>query len=127
MESQTLSIPVIELEWSDWHSWTALLEDPETYRNSIPVKKPGVYEVRLKNQDARLTIGKTTDLNRRIRQALIRENGKHSAGRRIREKENTKDIELRWAETTHPIAAEEELHNLYRTKFGRLPKYTKRT
>ena len=33
-------------------------------------------------------------------------------------------VEVRWAETDRPAAAEEELHRRHRERFGRLPRYT---
>lgn len=67
METQIISIPTIQLEWSDWNNWITLLEDACSGGIRIPNKRPGVYEVRLKNHKERLTIGKASDLRWRIR------------------------------------------------------------
>ena len=122
MEIQRLNIPIIQLEWSDWYDWNDLKADARSGGIRIPNKKSGVYEARLKGQLERLTIGETADLRWRIRQALIKGKGPHSSGRRIRENEDISNIEVRWAETDRPCAAEEELHMLYVKQFGKLPK-----
>ena len=127
MEIQTLNIATIRLEWSDWFGWNALKEDARSGGIRIPNKKPGVYEARIEDLQERLTIGKASDLRFRIRQALIKGKGPHSSGKRIRENEDTSNIQVRWGETNRPCAAEEELHKQYVAKFGKLPKYTERT
>jgi hypothetical protein len=127
LEIQILKIPTIRLEWSEWYGWNALKEDARSGGIRIPNKKPGVYEARLKGQQERLTIGETGDLRWRIRQALIKGKGLHSSGTGIRENEDVTNIEVRWAETDRPCASEEELHKQYKSKFGKLPKYTEHT
>ncbi len=124
METQILKIPDVHLHWSDWHPWWKIVMHARASSVHIPSKQPGVYEVRLLEGDERLTIGMTTDLRYRIRQCLVKGKGKHSAGERIRATVDTSMIEVRWAETDRPAAAEEELHRHYLEKHGQLPRYT---
>ena len=144
---QTIEIPPIKLDWSNWESWNSL---KETYKkfgkfvaeeevNGLKVghfepigigvpSKSGVYEVRLKgSNDNRLTIGESVSLKIRIKNALIKGSLDHSSGVKIKAHEDLENIEVRWAETEWPCAAEEYLHKTYKKKFGQLPKYTKRT
>jgi len=128
MDKETIRIPPIELDWSDWASWDSLKVDSRSGQGVIvPNKVPGVYEARLTGAEERLTIGKASDLRYRIKQALVKGKAKHSAGDDIRANEDTSRIEVRWAATERPAAAEEELHKRYQTKFGKLPKYTEHT
>jgi len=127
MEIQDILIPPVRLEWSEWNNWIALAEDARSGGIHIPNKKPGVYEVRLNGHLERLTIGKASDLRMRIRQGLIKGKTSHSSGKRIRNSEDTTNIEIRWAETGRPSAIEEELHKQYLAKFGKLPRYTEHT
>jgi len=118
----------IQIEWSDWVQWNRLKIDSRSGAGVIvPNGIPGVYEARLSGADERLTIGKASDLRMRIKQALVKGKAKHSSGTKIRTTEDTSKIEVRWAVTDRPAAAEEELHKQYQTKFGRLPKYTEHT
>lgn len=127
METQDIIIPPIRLEWSEWADWNELIKDARSGGIRIPNGKPGVYEVRLRNNLERLTIGKASDLRMRIRQGLIKGKTPHSAGKRIRANEDISQIEIRWAETDVPSAVEEELHKQYVSKFGKWPKYTDHT
>ena len=129
MESVTLHIPPIELEWSDWVQWNSLKVDSRSGAGVIvPNGVPGVYEVRLIGEkQRRLTIGKASALRWRIKQGLVKGIAKHSSGTKIRRDEDISTIEVRWAKTDRPCAAEEELHKRYRAGFGELPKYTKCT
>ncbi len=129
-EKQILDIGVIELEWSGWHKWEDIITDDRGVRGiHIPNKTRGVYEVRHSGcNDERLTIGKDSDLRMRVRQGLVKGKTKHSTGTRIRKAAiDTGQIEVRWAVTERPAAAEEELHRLYTAIFGRLPEFTKVT
>jgi hypothetical protein len=67
------------------------------------------------------------NLRMRVKQGLV--NGKlpHPVGRKIRENEDLSEVFVRWATTDRPSCVEEELHNRYRLKFGRLPKYALHT
>ena len=56
-----------------------------------------------------------------------RSKGPHSSGGKIGEFENVKELVVRWARTSKPAAAEEELHKLYVKEYGKWPKYTERT
>lgn len=128
MESQTLNIEEINLQWSQWFSWNLLIEDSRGDKGiKIPNGKSGVYEVKFLNDDCRLTIGKASNLRHRIRQCLVKGISSHSAGKRIRQLEDVSNIIVRWAETNRPNAVEEELHMLYRKKYDCLPKYVERT
>jgi len=125
---QVITIPSIVLEWSDWVAWGELLRDAR--RRGIvrvPNRRPGVYEVKCANEESRLTIGKASDLRGRVKQGLVKGKTPHSTGKRIRASEDTSGIVVRWAVAERPACVEEELHRLYREKFGTLPKYTQCT
>ncbi len=116
---EVIEIPRIELHWTDWIAWPDLL--------SQKVRAPrisGVYEVAYPDCDERLHIGKSNRLRRRICRDLVEPEGKHSAGRRIRQNEQVVYLLVRWATTDRPCAAEEELHRRHIARFGRLPKHT---
>ena len=115
-----LTIPPIELTWSTWLAW----DDVATA--AVPTG-PGVYEVRRADAEQRLTMGKATNLRRRIVRGLVKGKLPHSAGKRIRANERVGELVVRWAETDRPAAAEEELHRQHVKKFGRLPRHTQRT
>jgi hypothetical protein len=83
--------------------------------------------VRIVSAEARLTIGKAANLRMRVRQGLVKGKTPHSSGARIRSIEDLAQLEVRWAETEYPAAAEEALHKAYIERFGSLPKYTMRT
>ena len=126
-DQQLISIPDINLEWSEWHSWGLVNKFVRDGGAKIPSEK-GVYEVRCCGTgNERLTIGKASDLRWRVRQALVRGKGLHSSGKLIRGTENVFVLEIRWAATDRPSAVEEELHRLYKNEFKSLPKHTKRT
>jgi len=125
VEKQSLAPLPIVLQWSAWYPWPSLLIDGRAGGIAIPNYKPGVYEARLKGANERLTIGKASDLRRRVRQGLVKGMSFHSSGDGIRANEDTSKVEVRWAETKHRAAAEEELHRQHVAKYGRLPKYTK--
>ena len=124
-------IEPIVLEWSVWHCWNdvaRLVKDGGV----SPPRSTGVYEVKLENEKSRLTIGRSSDLYMRVKQHLMKENGSHSAGRKIRAdikkgKLSASDIRIRWAVTDRPAAVEEELHLRYKGRFGELPQYTENT
>lgn len=125
---EQITIPPITLAWSDWYPWQALLEDARGSNGiHIPNRKPGVYEVRLIGNEARLTIGKAANLRMRVRQGLVKGKTPHSSGDRIRSLEDLALLEVRWALTDFPAAVEEALHKAYVKRFGALPKYTMRT
>jgi hypothetical protein len=129
-DQQCITIPDIKLEWSEWHRWEEVNKFVRDGGAQIPSCK-GVYEVRRPGASGeRLTIGKASDLRWRIRQALVRGIGPHSSGNLIREheKEILASLEIRWAATDRPAAAEEDLHRQYKSEIGdKLPIYTKRT
>jgi hypothetical protein len=129
METKVIDIPKIVLNWSDWVPWTELEEGALSKAGvRIPNRVPGVYEVRYLDSEERLTIGKTSNLRMRLRRGLIEGKSPHSAGKRIRENEETERLEIRWAESEWPSAAEEALHKEYRKKHNdRLPKHVIRT
>ena len=109
------------LEWSEWHPWRDIL----SARVQAP-GQPGVYEARRRDQQIRLTIGETNHLVRRV-SYLIRGNGPHSAGERIRGSESVADLLVRWAVTEHHVEVEERLHREHRDRFGCLPVHTRET
>lgn len=127
MPRQILRIGNILLRWSRWASWQQILLDARQGGARVPNRTSGVYEVKKHGSNRRLTIGKASNLRHRIKQGLVRGIAPHSAGEDIRRYENTQRIDIRWAITSRPSAAEEELHKRYKRRFGRLPTYTDRT
>jgi hypothetical protein len=123
MTREEIHIPHIVLEWSDWFSWSQL----EREVVSPPTKKRGVYEVKYIDGNERLTIGKASDLHKRVVRGLVLGKLKHSTGKKIRAQANPSELMVRWAETERPAAVEEALHIRYKEDFGCLPKYTKIT
>ena len=128
MEEEVIGIPRIILKWSEWVPWDDLKIDAR-YGGGVKVPNhwPGVYEVKYKDSEERLTIGKASDLRMRIKQGLVKGKTKHSSGSKIRVNEDTSKLVIRWAITDRPAAVEEELHKRYQGKFGRLPQYTEHT
>lgn len=124
---QTIVIPKIVLEWSEWVRWSEIEKYARFGGARIPNGVSGVYQARHADTDECLTIGKASNLRMRIRQGLVTGKAPHSAGIKIRASENTETIVVRWAITDRPAAVEEELHRLYKIKFGKYPKYTKHT
>jgi hypothetical protein len=128
MERQEVSIPTIVLEWSDWFSWDDLKVDARYGSGvNVPNDAPGVYEVKYKDSEERLTIGKASNLRMRIKQGLVKGKVPHSSGERIRANEDTSRIVVRWAVTSRPAAVEEDLHQRYQNRFDALPKYVEHT
>ncbi|MEW6770263.1 MAG: hypothetical protein AB1330_02605 [Bacillota bacterium] len=128
MEKEEISIQPILLEWSEWVAWNDLEADVRQGMGvRVPSGKAGVYEVKFRNSEERLTIGKASDLRMRIKQGLVKGKVPHSAGERIRANEDLSKIVVRWAVTDRPSCVEEELHRRYRERFGRLPKYVEHT
>lgn len=128
MEKEEITIPHISLVWSDWIDWNDLEKDariPGAIR--VPNEQPGVYEVKNKNSDERLTIGKASNLRFRIKQGLVKGKSDHSSGDKIRQFENVAQLVVRWAITDRPSAVEEELHRKYEAQYGHLPKYVDHT
>ncbi len=127
-DEETISIPPIMLKWSGWVSWNDLIVDARGGGGvRVPNQVPGVYEVKYKDGEERLTIGKASDLRMRIKQGLVKGKSKHSSGSKIRLNEEVSKLVVKWAITDRPAAVEEELHRKYKTKFGKLPKYTEHT
>lgn len=127
-QKQLIKIGDFTLEWSFWYNWNLIKVDARTKAGiHIPNRQSGVYEVRIKGAKKRLTIGKASNLRHRVRQALVKGKAKHTSGDRIRRHEDVRTLQVRWAETVRPCAAEEELHKLHESKFGKLPKHVKRT
>jgi len=130
MEIQHIQIEPIELNWSEWYSFSDVILDAGNSKIKIP-KSSGVYEAILAIESReRLTIGQTTNLRQRIRDALVNGTMPHSAGEKIRSSVTDvefKNILVRWATTIRPHAIEEELHRLYKKMFNCLPKYTTKT
>jgi hypothetical protein len=76
--------------------------------------------------ETRLIIGKAANLHNRVKQGLVKDMIPHAPGKRLRkeEKDLTK-VTVRWAETSRPAAAEEELLMRHKTKHRRLPIYVR--
>jgi hypothetical protein len=130
METQDIQIEKITMSWSEWYSFSNIAIDQRKSKIKIP-PSAGVYEAILTDGcEERLTIGKANNLRHRIRQGLVKGKIPHSSGKRVRLNVKGMDfqnIQVRWAETIRPCAVEEELHKLYKNKFGCLPKYTMKT
>jgi len=94
---------------------------------TVPNRVPGVYEVKYRDTEERLTIGKTSHLRMSIKQGLVKGKVRHSAGERIRANEDVSRLVVRSAIPDRPAAVEEELHRRYRDKFGMPPKHVKHT
>ena len=103
-EKEIIKIPQIILQWSKWYPWKDVEKGARKSEIKIPNKKPGVYEVKYKCDDKRLTIGKASDLRMRIRQGLVKGKIPHSAGKKIRKNEETSKIVIRWTITDRPAA-----------------------
>lgn len=93
----------------------------------VPNGRPGVYEVRRRDTEERLTIGKASDRRMRIKQGLVKGKTPHSSGEAIGSSEDTSKLEVRWAVVERRAAVEEELHFRHIAKFGGLPKYVQHT
>lgn len=130
METQIITIPPIELKWTDWTEWDKFKLD---FRRKVGVNVPiksGVYEAKYNDTEERLDIGRGSDLRARIKGALVKGTSPHSTGSRIRDKKAEVDfskVVVRWAETDRPAAVEEELHIQYKRKFGKRPEFVKNT
>jgi excinuclease UvrABC nuclease subunit len=127
LEQEEIRIAPIKLKWTDWYSWKSLEVDMRRGEGVKIPNKPGVYEAKYADSEERLTIGKASHLQKRVRRGLVRGTLPHSAGTRIRRREDISRIVVRWATTDRPAAVEEELHKKYRAKYDRLPKHTKHT
>ena len=71
-EKQTINIPVIILNWSEWTSWASIELLERSGGVAIPNGVPGVYEAKHAQLDECLTIGKASNLRHRVRQGLVR-------------------------------------------------------
>ena len=125
-EKEIIKIPEITLEWSEWYPWNKIKENARKTGIKVPEER-GVYQVKYRNENECLTIGKSKNLRRRIKQQLLK--GKnHSEGKKIiKNNEDVSQIVIRWAITDRPAAVEEELHRKHKKKFGKLPKYVEHT
>jgi hypothetical protein len=127
-ELQRLDLRAIELKWSPWHPWELLAADDRGGAGvPVPEGTPGVYEAVIEGEPERLAIGKASDLYERVKDSFVRGNHLHPAGEKIRANEDLSRVRVRWAITDRPAAAEEELHQQHRRRFGRLPKYVAHT
>ena len=124
MEVQIIEIPTVHLEWSEWYNWKEIEMSVRNGGINIPSLK-GVYEVKTRDTDEILTIGKASNLRNRIKRGLVQGKSSHSSGIKIRKHEDTERIQIRWALTNIPSAVEENLHHKYREQnSGNLPRYT---
>lgn len=128
MRRETIKISPMNLEWSDWFAWDSLKADARRKGGiRVPNVIPGVYEVRYQGQQERLTIGRTSNLRMRVKDALVKGKIGHPAGTKIRAKEDTSKIVVRWAVTDRPACVEEELHRRHMKRFRKRPKHTGHT
>jgi hypothetical protein len=86
-----------------------------------------VYEAKIIDDEKRLTIGKASNLRKRVRLGQVKGKISHSSGDRIRDNEDTSKIQVRWAQTDRPSAVEEDLHKKHFEKFNEFPKYVEHT
>ena len=112
---------LVAVQWSEWFPWS----DIASGRTRAP-RRAGVYEVRRRDQDLRLTIGETNLLERRV-SYLVKGTGPHSAGERIRASEAVANLLVRWAVTERHEDVEQYLHGAHWDRFGCLPAHTRRT
>ena len=109
------------VQWSEWFPWNDIAS------GSVRApRRAGVYEVRRRDQEQRLTIGETNLLARRV-SYLVRGTAPHSAGERIRASEQVAHLLVRWAATERHEEVEQYLHGAHWDRFGRLPIHTRRT
>jgi len=127
VEDQVLQTGPIFLEWYRWFRWPELAVSEKSPDRIGPPTDAGVYEVRFEGEEQRLYIGKATNLDRRIKQDLIRGYHVHPAGPALRAEKDKSRILIRWTDTDRPAAVEEELHRLHLERFDAYPKYTQRT
>jgi GIY-YIG catalytic domain-containing protein len=123
----------IVFEWSAWHSWETIAAfKNHRARGPVPAQA-GVYEIRRndgENQDERLYIGSSRNLQVRLYDDLMNKRG----GQRAMQKRQgfvdevsgqTELLAIRWAVTEDYQALERYLHRQYRQQFGHLPKYVR--
>jgi len=125
-DMQVLELPPMVLWWSRWECWEDVTEHGVAILD-LPLRKPGVYEAKLRGSEERLSIGKASDLRTRVLHGLVRGTSSHPSGRKIRDREDLRHVLVRWALTDRPSAAQEELHRLHLATFARLPKHTGHT
>jgi excinuclease UvrABC nuclease subunit len=121
---QTITFEPIILEWTRWYIFSVVVGN----RVLVP-KLSGVYEVIEPNNECRLTIGESKNLNRRIRHNLIK-GSSHSAGEDIKKHFAPivhSTLLVRWALTSKRAAVQEELHRLHMQVYDCMPRYTDKT
>lgn len=109
----------MSLEWSAWVPWTEI----SSGKIQAPAR-PGVYEVKHRDQEIRLHIGESNKLQRRV-SFCLQGAGPHSACERIRANEHVANLHVRWAVTEQHQEAEWQLLEAHEERFGRLPVYTR--
>ncbi|MBM3477153.1 MAG: hypothetical protein FJX75_28125 [Armatimonadetes bacterium] len=121
---QEINIPTMILRWSCGVRWVDIAgigESSEEVR--VPPNEPGVYCVFRKGDIPALYIGQTTNLRRRIVDALVRGTAMHTAGTLIRENEDLSRLVISWGLTDRPAAVEEELIRRHMEEWRKLPQY----
>ena len=127
-EAEDLVIGAIRLQWSRWYRWHELEEDCRGGGGVlVPRKQPGVYEAKRVGAKRRLIIGKAVGLSVRVKYGLVNGTLPYLAGRKIELYDDISRVRIRWACTSRPAAAEEELHQRHLREFGCLPTYTRHT
>ena len=122
-EEEKLFIPLIKLGWSEWAAWEDVSKDVRKGGISPP-DEPGVYEVKYREDDERLLIGRASNLRMRVKQGLVRGKLPYGPAReKILKNEDISRIVIRWAVTYRPATVEEELLLRHIYKFGEPPKY----
>jgi len=120
-----------EYEWHNWVPWDDIKKSTNVRNKIVDIpESSGVYEVRRKNAgnpNERLTIGCSANLRDRVQDELVKgDRTLHNRGPKIREKEDTSKIEVRWATTIYYYELELDLQRKYIEQFGALPEYDKR-
>ena len=122
-QPEVLEIPPIVLRWSYSERWDDVAGTGEHATEFQLPTDPGVYFVYRVGEPVLLYIGGTSNLRRRVTDALVRGKLMHIAGQKIREGEDVEGLRVAWAVTDRPAAAEEELHRKHLERCGRPPKY----
>jgi len=101
-----ITIPEILLEWSEWTELKRIDVDyRKVERTSLfPPDASGVYQVRSHGEV--IYIGKSSDLDRRVRKGLVKGVVEHCNRKKIR---RHKKLQVRWASTDRISAVEEDL------------------
>jgi hypothetical protein len=125
---------VIEWEWQPWAAWDTIRKwTDKRYPSLIPTTS-GVYELRRVVSDGvdseeRWLIGKSDNLDRRVRNELVKgDDTLYPQRSRILAavQGDTSLLEVRWAEAILYTELESQLHSQYQARFGSFPDFVQR-